>query len=106
MNYDGSDYYKTRLGGIVSIATYVFMVVNLVGLITDFFNHSRQTETQATEYFDAYFEDEFSLTENHFEIAFFPLEILPESVGRLRLQVISENGDQRTKTDVRVGECS
>ena len=41
VNYDGSDVYRTKLGGLVSIATFSLMLVNLVGLVTDFFNNSR-----------------------------------------------------------------
>ena len=45
VNFEGSDVYKTKLGGLVSIATYILMLVNLIGLLTDFFNDSRQNES-------------------------------------------------------------
>ena len=61
VNYDGSDVYRTKLGGLATIATYVLMLVNLYGLVTDFFNNSRQNESQSTQYFDSFYAEEFNL---------------------------------------------
>ena len=66
------------------------MLVNLIGLLTDFFNDSRQNESYSTQYFDPFFENEYNLLENHFEIALFEQFKLPAGVGRLRMSYISD----------------
>ena len=42
INYKGSGAYKTKLGACFTLATYVLMGINLVTLIQDYINHSRQ----------------------------------------------------------------
>ena len=44
VNYKGNGVYQTRLGAIVTLATYVLMLFNLATLITAFLNGSRQEE--------------------------------------------------------------
>ena len=85
VNYHGSDVYQTKLGAFFSWATYALMIINLVGLIQDFFNNSRQSESQKTQKFDTYFAESFSLQENIFDISLLSIGHLPEKFGRFRL---------------------
>ena len=43
VHYRGNDVYKTRLGALVSIAIYVLMAINAIGLLTAFGDGSNQT---------------------------------------------------------------
>ena len=40
VNYRGKDAFKTKLGGLVSLATYVLIIINTVQLITKFIDRS------------------------------------------------------------------
>ena len=85
VNYKGSDVYQTKLGAFFSLATYALMIINLVSLLQDFFNNSRQSESQQTKKFDTYFGESYSLQENLFGISLISIGRLPEKFGRFRL---------------------
>ena len=40
VNYRGGGAFKTKLGGLVSLATFVLIIVNTVNLITQFVDRS------------------------------------------------------------------
>ena len=40
LNYRGSDTYQTKVGALCTLATYVIMIFNAVGLTTEFFDGS------------------------------------------------------------------
>ena len=41
VNFHGSDTYKTKIGGVVSISTYILMILNFAMLLTAFIDGSR-----------------------------------------------------------------
>ena len=79
------------------------MLVNLIGLLTDFFNDSRQNESYSTQYFDPFFENEYYLLENHFEIALWEQFELPTRVGRLRMSYISNMYNEVIDREIPIG---
>ena len=44
MNYRGDGMFKTNLGGLLSLATFVLVIFNTVSLATQFVDRSNQTE--------------------------------------------------------------
>ena len=48
VNYKGSDTYKTKLGALCTVISYVLMSVNLFNLITTFVSNSNQVEKTNT----------------------------------------------------------
>ena len=44
VHYKGDDAYRTKFGGMLSLITYVLVFIQTLNLITDFVEHSAQTE--------------------------------------------------------------
>ena len=44
VHYKGEDAYKTKFGGLLTLITYVLVFIQTLNLITDFVEHSAQTE--------------------------------------------------------------
>ena len=44
MNYRGDGMFRTNVGGLLSLATVVLVIINTVGLVTQFVDRSAQTE--------------------------------------------------------------
>ena len=40
VNYRGGDAFQTKLGGLVSLATFVLIIINSVNLVTQFVDRS------------------------------------------------------------------
>ena len=59
--YDGSDVFKTKLGALVSIATYALMIFNLAQLSISFLNGSKQHESVQEQIFDRYSAGNFTI---------------------------------------------
>ena len=64
VNYRGYDHYKTKLGGCLSIITYLVMLTNLVVLIQSFLDGSKQNEIVQTEKYDRFMSGKISLPES------------------------------------------
>ena len=54
VHYRGRDAFKTKLGTVVTLATYVLMTVNMVSLLTAFKDGSMQEEKSQRVKFDAW----------------------------------------------------
>ena len=44
MHYRGDDMYRTKVGAVFSILTYIFVVIYTINLVNAFLDHSNQTE--------------------------------------------------------------
>lgn len=44
MHYQGNSVYKTLFGSLVSVLTYVLILINALGICSDFINNDNQTE--------------------------------------------------------------
>ena len=44
VHYKGEDAYKTKFGGLLSLATYVLVVIQTLNLFSAYVDHSAQTE--------------------------------------------------------------
>ena len=40
VHYRGDDAYRTKFGGLLSLATYVLVLIQTLNLVTDFVEHS------------------------------------------------------------------
>ncbi len=54
VHYKGSESYKTLLGALCTVATYVLIGINLFTLLTTFNDGSNQNEISRVNYFDNY----------------------------------------------------
>ena len=62
VHYDGESEYKTRFGGLVTLATYVFVMINTFNLVmVDFVNREGQVENQRKINVDLLGTDPFDL---------------------------------------------
>ena len=52
VHYRGRGAYKTRLGALVTLATYTLMIVNMVTLVQAFMDGSKQEEKGQSVKFD------------------------------------------------------
>ena len=44
VHYQGSSQYKTLFGSLISVLTYVLIIINALGILSDFINNDNQTE--------------------------------------------------------------
>ena len=63
VNYRGSDVFRTKIGALLSLVTYLLILFNLVNLVQSFIDGSRQNESQRTEKFDLFRADPYPLKE-------------------------------------------
>ena len=54
MNYQGSGSYSTRLGGVLSLMTFILICINTTELVISFADHSNQKEKVNTLSEDMY----------------------------------------------------
>lgn len=66
VNYKGSDAYRTKLGALFTIVTYVLILINGIALVEGFLNGSKQSESSQTFFFDRYNEGKQLLDESQF----------------------------------------
>ena len=87
IKYKGSDTYKTKLGALFTLATYVLMLVNIVTLCTKFANNSRQEEKSNELYLDRFSAGRFDLKDYQFEMVLlnFSFQPLTDDIGRFRV---------------------
>mgnify|MGYP001626562620 CR=1 FL=1 len=64
INYKGSDVFKTKIGALVSLLTYMLIIFNLVNLTRAFMDGSKQDETTSTVSFNRFEAGPFNLQEN------------------------------------------
>ena len=96
VHYRGDSAYKTRLGALVTFATYFLMLIYLSKLSADFFDGSNQEEKGQRIKIDLFNEGPVILAENYFEIATFVYPPLPNTVGRLfAVQNYPNTGEQK-----------
>ena len=83
VHYRGQDAYKTRLGALVTIATYVLMAINLLSLITAFIDGSNQTETFQETKIDRFESDDVKLSDLDLDIMAAMIPPLPPHIGSI-----------------------
>ena len=68
VNHDGEDKYKTRFGALLTLASFVFIMVNLVTKLTEFGDRSTQDEINRPLMIDPNKSDEISLQDGQITI--------------------------------------
>ena len=48
VNYRGEDMYRTKFGGFLTLATYTLVAIHTIKLVSNFLDHSAQTENYTT----------------------------------------------------------
>ena len=82
VHYRGRDAYKTKLGALVTLATYVLMTVNMVTLLTAFQDGSKQEEKSQSMKFDAWRHEAVNIADKHVNLSVFST-ISEPSIGRV-----------------------
>ena len=102
VHYRGSDAYKTRLGALFTLVTYILMAINTVSLIIVYRDGSRQEEKFQVTKINRFNSEAVNLSDHSLEIATFILPPLPQQVGRL----VGYQEISRQKTELEIGSCS
>ena len=61
VNYEGSDAFKTKVGALITVCTYIVMLINISTLLTAFSDGTRQEEKQATTTIDKFITGPYNL---------------------------------------------
>ena len=100
VNYSGSSVYKTRLGALVSIVSYVLLISFTVNLFQAFIDGSRQTETAQTLKYETFESESYNFSDMSFGVQI----ILPPIPPRIAtFTIYSLTKDQHT--DIALVEC-
>ena len=85
VNYNGDDAYKTKFGGLLTLITYVLVVIYTNTLVHDFYEHTAQVVENYSRIKVVMNElGEFSLRENSIDIIITDLVEYPASIGKWR----------------------
>ena len=95
VHYKGSDTYQTQIGSLLTIVTYVVMIINLVTLLTAFNDGSEQQEKTSTNFVDSFVTDAYGLKEHNFDIVLMSSPPPPKSVGMFWIRHDKEGEDSR-----------
>ena len=82
VHYDGEDTHKTRLGGVLTIVTYILGLINTYNLVLQFVDKSEQKEDYSKIQVDSHEMERQSLKEKEFSISMVPNQQLSSNVGR------------------------
>ena len=84
VHYRGEDVYRTKVGGLVSLLTYIFVVIYTVNLVNAFLDHSEQTGKFVRIKQDLMDEEEvFNLKEQQMQISIIDrFGQVPERIGK------------------------
>ena len=85
VEYKGDDEYKTRLGTLVTIATYVLIAINLVNLVTAFQDNSKQIEMSSSLQYDTFGVDPINLEEMNLKALVWIDPPIPEQIGHFSI---------------------
>ena len=90
VNYKGSDAYRTKMGALCTILTYVLILINGISLVEGFLNGSKQSESAQTLFYDRFNEGKQSLDENQFSVFIATLMPISPRVGRILMRQYTE----------------
>ena len=68
LHYRGNGTYTTALGGVLSLITFTLICINTVDIITQYFDHSAQTEQSSSIQMDLYDMEPIYLNESMLDI--------------------------------------
>ena len=80
VNYKGSSVYKTRLGALISIGSYVLLIIFTMQLFIAFIDGAKQTETTQTLKYDTFGSEPYNLSEMNFGVSIF-LPSIPSEIA-------------------------
>ena len=105
VTYRGGDKYKTRCGALVTIATYVLIIINTLSLLVAFNDGSNQEELVQSTKFDRSLADAVDLVEQDLEILIvMTTQIDPSFAEIVGTQISGYEEDDGEFLDI--GECS
>ena len=84
VHYRGSGSYQTRLGALCTLITYMFIILNLVTVMSAFKDGSNQKENMQTMMVDNLGGDNYKLQEKNFMMSFSSWPPIPENIGRFK----------------------
>lgn len=105
VNYKGDDAYRTRLGAFCTLAMYILMTINLLGLVTAYENNSKMETSNQQTLYEPFREDAFKLKDYQTEVIVNTnYSELPSRIGRIYL-VQTKNCHKSTERCVNSGEA-
>ena len=81
--YKGSDVLKTNMGALCTLITYALVLSNLITLLIEFSDGSRQQSSFEVFTIDRFTEGAFNLTENHFDVQIIIAGVLDPRLARI-----------------------
>ena len=78
VNYKGSSVYKTRLGALVSIGSYVLLIIFTMQLFIAFIDGTKQTETTQTLKYDTFGSEPYKFSDMNFAVSILLPPIPPQ----------------------------
>ena len=108
VTYRGRDSYKTCLGALVTLATFILMTINAVSLFIAFQDGSKQeVQVQSTK-FDRTVSGEINLVDQDFEISFltFPVTNIDPEIGRIYAVSVHYENENEILSELTIGNCS
>ena len=100
VNYKGSGVYKTRLGALLSISSYILLIIFTVNLFTAFIDGSKQTETTQTLKYDTFGGEPRKLSDMGFGVQI----ILPAIPARIATFTVLRNSNYEF-TEIPLEKC-
>ena len=82
MTYQGRSTYKTRLGGFISLVSYVLIVLNLIDIISKFRTQSSQVESVQTDYIDLFDDPGHNLNDENLRFVLGTTLPIQPAIGR------------------------
>ena len=83
VTYRGEGKYKTRCGALVTLATYVLIIINALSLFVAFNDGSNQKELVQSTRFDRSLADKVDLVDQDLDIMFLMSEPLDPSYAKI-----------------------
>ena len=85
VHFKGSGTYNTKLGAIMTLATYTLVLFNMVSLIIAFADSSKQFENSNEYKVDAFYSGPYTLGEESFEVNLITIPALKPELGRFKV---------------------
>ena len=104
--YKGSEVFRTKLGALFSLATYVLVLMELITLVRGMFDGSHQHESSSHFSFARYSAGEFNLKHNKFDLSVVQHSPLTPDIGRYKATRMHGEAGHVAKYDLPLKKCS
>ena len=103
VHFKGSGTYNTKLGAIMTLATYTLVLINMVSLLIAFFDSSKQVENSQVKKVDSFYSGPYTLGEESYDVNLITTPALKPELGRFK--VTQKFFDRQKDYDVPLIDC-